>query len=692
MKIHIKKGHDKWKTGGENIKYGLSAKLNSDHYHKTYYSLYYEYDFDDLEEVYFAFSEPYSYSDLHKLLATLKNNSYVEQSTLCTSLGGAKVPLLTITNKASAANKYVVVNSRVHPGETCSSLMMEGFIKFISGQSDTAIALRNGMVFVIVPMINPEGVILGNYRCSITGQDLNRQYLDADMNTQPNVASLKNLIGSIIEKGNEIVAFLDLHSHSRKKAVFAYGPYFPLHNDKYIKQRILPKIISERTQMFRYYGCKFRYDKSKMKAARLVIASEFGVMNSLTIEASFYAYVNADRETVELIRDYYVMMGSHLLCAIYEYHTIIEAARKEKELKEKLRQIKKLIKSSNIPNEPEINIPPEIGSLEIPSDSILPIRIAHLYESISNELNKQLQEEDSDSSSESSVTDDESKDKEKKIPHIPYTKKRHLPPRFKTPDRHHEQASPITKITARKSNNHKKNKILKPIKDQDEQSILISNLIKILNRSTKFSTLKEYMSSHKKHRVRTNIKQTNTTLAALNSKHKSVDESPKKVSIPRPQQHYEKSKLKKSFTNLSPVETNIVEKNYEEILVPKQIPNTVDKKRYKKNLEFELFPLLDECKSYFRKAFWGTLERREDKKVSSSQSKALRAISIKGRQLGGEFTVPGWNDMGVTVMKKAFLINPRKCPVTIKRLKDNVSGTNIEDIKNSTCMDRIIYR
>ena len=30
----------------------------------------------------------------------------------------------------------------------------------------------------IVPMLNPDGVILGNYRCSVVGVDLNRQWAE----------------------------------------------------------------------------------------------------------------------------------------------------------------------------------------------------------------------------------------------------------------------------------------------------------------------------------------------------------------------------------------------------------------------------------------------------------------------------------------------------------------------------------
>ncbi len=74
--------------------------------------------------------------------------------------------------------KVVVIIGRVHPGETNSSFMMEGFIKFITSPTNTvAKELRKRIVFRIIPCTNPDGVIAGNYRVSMSGNDLNRRYL-----------------------------------------------------------------------------------------------------------------------------------------------------------------------------------------------------------------------------------------------------------------------------------------------------------------------------------------------------------------------------------------------------------------------------------------------------------------------------------------------------------------------------------
>ena len=52
---------------------------------------------------------------------------------------------------------------------------MQGIIDFLLSDSKEAQFLRSNYVFKIVPVLNPDGVIYGNYRCSLLGVDLNRR-------------------------------------------------------------------------------------------------------------------------------------------------------------------------------------------------------------------------------------------------------------------------------------------------------------------------------------------------------------------------------------------------------------------------------------------------------------------------------------------------------------------------------------
>lgn len=98
-------------------------------------------------------------------------------TTLTRTLGGLQTPLLTITNEAIEISKKrtVIICGRIHPGETNSSWVLHGIIDFLI--SKAASKLRDGLVFKIVPMVNPDGVVAGNYRTSFIGKDLNRLYL-----------------------------------------------------------------------------------------------------------------------------------------------------------------------------------------------------------------------------------------------------------------------------------------------------------------------------------------------------------------------------------------------------------------------------------------------------------------------------------------------------------------------------------
>lgn len=72
---------------------------------------------------------------------------------------------------------------------------MHGFLNFITGSSPEAVDLRRKIVFKIVPMINPDGVIVGNYRTSLSGNDLNRQFISPNPKLHPEVCALRTLVG-----------------------------------------------------------------------------------------------------------------------------------------------------------------------------------------------------------------------------------------------------------------------------------------------------------------------------------------------------------------------------------------------------------------------------------------------------------------------------------------------------------------
>ena len=112
--------------------------------------------------------------------------------------------MLIITNFLStqdqiAERKCIIISGRVHPGESNSSFIMDGIVELLLGDEREAKQLRDIFVFKVVPMLNPDGVIVGNYRCSLTGLDLNRQWANPSVKAAPEIAAMKEMVKKTLD-------------------------------------------------------------------------------------------------------------------------------------------------------------------------------------------------------------------------------------------------------------------------------------------------------------------------------------------------------------------------------------------------------------------------------------------------------------------------------------------------------------
>lgn len=69
-----------------------------------------------------------------------------------------------------------------------------------AGPSLDARVLRDNFVFKIVPMLNPDGVVCGNYRCSLAGVDLNRVWNDPSRKLHPTVHAMKSMLRQLVDE------------------------------------------------------------------------------------------------------------------------------------------------------------------------------------------------------------------------------------------------------------------------------------------------------------------------------------------------------------------------------------------------------------------------------------------------------------------------------------------------------------
>ncbi|KAJ8413913.1 hypothetical protein AAFF_G00065110 [Aldrovandia affinis] len=280
---------------------------------KSYYTLTFTMTFQHKDDVcYFAYHYPYTYSTLKMHLQKLESlrtpQIYLQQDVLCETLGGNGCPVLTITAMPDSPaadhicqfrnRPYVFLTSRVHPGETNASWVMKGTLEFLMSSSPTAQSLREAYIFKIVPMLNPDGVINGNHRCSLSGEDLNRQWLNPNAELHPTIYHTKGLLQYLSAIQRAPMVYCDYHGHSRKKNVFMYGCSIKetvwqtnasatscdLQED--LGYRTLPKILSHVAPAFSMSSCSFVVEKSKESTARVVVWREMGVQKSYTMEST----------------------------------------------------------------------------------------------------------------------------------------------------------------------------------------------------------------------------------------------------------------------------------------------------------------------------------------------------------------------------------------------------------------------
>ena len=289
-----------WYRGGEEIWYyqnSIKKKTGSGFMFSLTFSI--EFPFDN-DEVYIAHCFPYTYRDWKEHIDLVCNDdkksgkenmkNKVRKTELCKSLAGNSLDMIIVTNFKShdqdiALREAVIITGRVHPGETNSSFIIEGILEFLVSDIETAAELRNKYVFKIIPMLNPDGVIIGNYRWSLSGQDLNRQYVTPTKRANPEICATKLMLKKTIES-RKIFLYVDVHGHSRKNNVFMYGCRNPKNStDKTMK--VFPMIMAKNHSSFSYDDWNFNIQKDKETTGRVVVNRDYNVVNSFTLEASF---------------------------------------------------------------------------------------------------------------------------------------------------------------------------------------------------------------------------------------------------------------------------------------------------------------------------------------------------------------------------------------------------------------------
>ena len=282
-----------------------------------YHTLSFCFDFDKIttneKYVYFAYCYPYPFSQLDSFLNSLNHKDLLRFDEVGKSIEGDPLHMLLITNFNDSfddlANKRAIIfTSRVHPGESNGSYIIQGVIEFLLSNNPIAKNLRKLYIFKIIPMLNPDGVTRGNFRMNVLGKDLNRMWEEPDENTSPTIFNAVKMINKTLGC-REIFFFCDFHGHSNKYNFFLYScksksDYLNLDENVIIQnpqknkltfyELVFETLLNKENPFLDRLSCTNKINPSKTKTARAILKNKFDIDFSYCLETSIGAMKTKD--------------------------------------------------------------------------------------------------------------------------------------------------------------------------------------------------------------------------------------------------------------------------------------------------------------------------------------------------------------------------------------------------------------
>ncbi|WP_295990185.1 M14-type cytosolic carboxypeptidase [Rugamonas sp.] len=171
----------------------------------------------DLDSVYYAYFEPYSFERHLRLLGEVAENPLARVHDLGSTVDGRDMNLVVI-GKPEAEKKIWFI-ARQHPGESMAEWFVEGLIDaLLDDANPIARKLLQRCVFYIVPNMNPDGSVRGNLRTNAAGANLNREWMTPTPERSPEVLVVKQKMHD-----TGIDMFFDIHGDEALPYNFVAG-------------------------------------------------------------------------------------------------------------------------------------------------------------------------------------------------------------------------------------------------------------------------------------------------------------------------------------------------------------------------------------------------------------------------------------------------------------------------------------
>jgi hypothetical protein len=294
------------------------------------YALSFRFHVAETDTIYFAYLYPYSYTRLRDWI--MNQPLGVEFSTVCRSHGGVDVPAffwdadfqrcqnvknLTIPQHRPGRDyrkPLIVICARHHPGESCASFAMEGFLSALLSESRAGKRLLKSFSFLVIPMMNVDGVICGYYRPTLTGYDMNRSWTFPKRKDNPVEFATVCLLDRLV-KTRQLLFILDFHGHSAQCNAFTYSVWDPLvPYNEYVG--LFPRIMAKRCVIFDEEASFSTTPESYSSTMRVALHRRYNIPFAYTLEMSFGGIDIGSRANTQITPLLYRDVGIATVCSL----------------------------------------------------------------------------------------------------------------------------------------------------------------------------------------------------------------------------------------------------------------------------------------------------------------------------------------------------------------------------------------
>ena len=317
-----------WHRLGDNMNFWCWKRPPSPEY-----ALSFSFIVRENDTMYFSYLYPYTYSEMKRHISSLRLP--ISYSILCKTLGGVEFPAIfwdadigrcvPVKNLFTTKPQYsyqtkkplIVFAARHHPGESNSSYAMEGFLnKLFNPNSPDSIRLLNNFTFLIFPMMNPDGVICGYYRPTLSGYDMNRAWINPSRRDNPVEYAVVSLIDKLVVN-RPLLFFLDYHGHTAQCNAFTYGIW-----DEYCAlneyEGIFPRLMARITSLFDENSCISYQPESYPSTMRVALHHRYQIPFAYTLEMSFGGINIGSKSFSQMTPQSYREIGESTIPALAE--------------------------------------------------------------------------------------------------------------------------------------------------------------------------------------------------------------------------------------------------------------------------------------------------------------------------------------------------------------------------------------